>query len=75
MKKSDKIIEILARLCAVAVIIFCFWIKYELSLTVSYSGVSSPSMNTDSLAIKSTQFPSNWELSGARACSVEILNR
>ena len=52
MKKSDKIIEILARLCAIAVIIFCFWIKYELSLTVSYSGVSSPSMNTDSLAIK-----------------------
>lgn len=26
--------------------------------------------HTDSLAIKSTQFPSNWELSGARACSV-----
>lgn len=52
MKKSDKIIEILARICVVAVIIFCLWIKYELSLTVSYSGVSSPSMNTDSLAIK-----------------------
>lgn len=26
--------------------------------------------HTDSLAIKSSQFPSNWELSGARACSV-----
>ena len=26
--------------------------------------------HTDSLAMKSTQYPSNWELSGARACSV-----
>jgi len=26
--------------------------------------------HTDSLAISSSQFPSNWELSGARACSV-----
>ena len=26
--------------------------------------------HTDSLAMKSPQFPSNWELSGARACSV-----
>ena len=26
--------------------------------------------HTDSYAIKSSQFPSNWELSGARACSV-----
>ena len=26
--------------------------------------------HTDSLAIKSTLYPSNWELSGARACSV-----
>lgn len=32
MRKSDKIIEILARLCAVAVIIFCLWIKYEISI-------------------------------------------
>ena len=26
--------------------------------------------HTDSLAMKSSQYPSNWELSGARACSV-----
>ena len=26
--------------------------------------------HTDSLSMKSTQYPSNWELSGARACSV-----
>lgn len=32
MKKADKIIEILARLCAIAVIIFCLWIRYELSI-------------------------------------------
>ena len=33
--------------------------------------------HTDSLAIKSNQFPSNWELSGARACSVVryLINR
>lgn len=33
--------------------------------------------HTDSLAMKSSQFPSNWELSGARACSVVryLINR
>ena len=33
--------------------------------------------HTDSLAMKSAQFPSNWELSGARACAVVryLINR
>ena len=33
--------------------------------------------HTDSFAMKSSQFPSNWELSGARACSVVryLINR
>ena len=30
--KEDKIIEILARICAIAVIIFCVWINYELNV-------------------------------------------
>lgn len=32
MRKSDKIIEILARICAIVVIIFCAWINYELNI-------------------------------------------
>ena len=32
MKKEDKLIEVLARICAIVVIIFCVWINYELNV-------------------------------------------
>lgn len=55
MKKEDKIIEVLTRICAIVVIMFCVWINYELNIEswdgmpVAYIGQQSGNLTVEIL--------------------------